>query len=227
MATLRGARSHLRRQLREQQRLRLATLVLATLLVLGALPLYLGIRSATRDPVFTSLDALAVPGWAAGDRVDVTSGSRWCFIDCRFRERTVHSERGPQETGQAYQAALASAGWEPWKVALCPEQPLDGSYTCWRREELTLDLWVRKPACPVDSTTRTPGADPAPPAAGVAPPVGGAARCDGSTVSFKVRNAVDDDRRRPQPALDPNLTGEDPDPVISLGPLPGATPAPS
>ncbi|GAB3982923.1 hypothetical protein GCM10027615_66760 [Plantactinospora veratri] len=169
----RGARAELRRQLREQRRLKTIALLLASLLVLGALPTYFGVRAATRDPVFNSLDALAVPAWAATDTVDGVSGSRWCFIECRFRERTVESDRAWEETAQVYEAALTREGWRPWKVALCPEQPVEGHYTCWRRDELTLDMWVRKPACP-DPVLSVPGAAPSPAATG---PGGELRRC--------------------------------------------------
>lgn len=222
----RGVGAELRRQLREQKRLRIVALVLVSLVVLGALPLYFGIRSATRDPVFNSLDALGVPGWAAVNTVDDVSGSRWCFIECRFRERTVESERGPDETAQIYQQALSDAGWQPWKVKLCPAQPTEtennGHYTCWRRDELTLDLWVRRPACAENAASQSPGADPSAAASSVP-----AEDCDGALVSIKVRNAIDDDRTKPQPSTDPSLTGEDPVPILTDDPLADLTPSPS
>ncbi|HET8684425.1 MAG TPA: hypothetical protein VFM54_21515, partial [Micromonosporaceae bacterium] len=50
-----GARTELRRQLREAQRMRQITLVALVLLVLGAYPLYLATQVASRDPVFNAL----------------------------------------------------------------------------------------------------------------------------------------------------------------------------
>jgi integrin beta 3 len=218
----RGARTELRRRMRERRRLRMITLSVLTLVVLLALPAFFGIRSATRDPVFTSLNALSVPAWAAGKPHDLTSGSRWCFLRCRFRERTLQSAKSPDETAKTYQAALTAAGWQPWQVAQCPEQKVDGSYTCWRRDEFTLDLWVRQPSCAVDALAEQDAglAATQPPAAGAAP------ACSGATVSIKVRNAITDERGRPEPQPNPSLIGETPDPILTDDPL-GATPSPS
>lgn len=221
---IRGARQEIRGQMREQRRLKTLALAMASLLVLGALPLYFGIRAATRDPVFTSLDALAVPAWAAASREDDVDGSRWCLMECRFRERTVESQRGPDETAQVYEKALRDAGWQPWKVAFCPEQPVEGHYSCWRRDELTLDLWVREPACAYDPMRQRPTVGPTDPAA---PGGADAQDCTGSRISVKVRNAIGDERTRPQPSTDPSLTGEDPDPVFTDDPLKDLTPSPS
>ena len=200
---------------REQRTWRLVALIVASLIVLGALPLYFGIRTATRDPVLTSLDALNVPEWAAVDTQDAVSGSRWCLVDCRFRERTAQSQQGPEETTKVYEAALTEAGWRRWQAAkMCPEQPVPGHFTCWTRDELTLDLWVRPPACAAQQQQAegsTPLATP--------PPAGPGGTCDGSVVSVKVRNAIDDDRVRTGPSTDPSLTGEDPDPVFTDDPL--------
>ncbi|WP_173083520.1 hypothetical protein [Phytohabitans rumicis] len=205
---------------REQRRWRLVALVVATLVVLGALPLYFGIRTATRDPVLNSLNALNVPSWAAVDVQDAVSGSRWCLVDCRFRERTAQSQQGPAETAKVYEAALAEAGWQRWKAAkLCPEAPVEGSYTCWTRDELTLDLWVRQPAC--DPAGQRPTVGPTPEAT-PAP-----SQCEGSVVSVKVRNAIADDRVKSGPSTDPSLTGEDPDPIFTDDPLLEPTPSPS
>ncbi|HEU4425274.1 MAG TPA: hypothetical protein VFR67_22310 [Pilimelia sp.] len=219
----RGARAELKRQLREQQRLRIITLVVASLLVLGALPLYFGIRTATRDPVFNTLDSLDVPPWAAGSIVDEVTGSRWCFKECRYRERTAESDRAPDETAQVYERALADSGWQRWQVSPCPDQPVDGHYTCWKRDEYTLDLWVRPPSCADDPLRLRPTVGPTEP--GTADPAapGG---CAGSVVSFKVRNAIDDDRTKPTTTQDPGLTGEDPDPIFSDAPLPELTTTP-
>lgn len=199
------------------------TLVVSALLVLGALPLYFGIRAATRDPVFNTLDGLDVPRWAAVATDDRVDGSRWCFIECRFRERTINSSRGPDETATAYEKALAADGWRRWKVALCPDTPVDGHYTCWQRDEYTLDLWVRKPACAYDPARLRPTIGPG--AGAAASP--GADPCTGSVVSVKVRNRIADDRARPQQSQDPGLTGEDPDIIPTDEPLPDITIAPS
>src|SRR5690606_25556262 len=92
--SFRGARSELRRQLREQRRVRAMALGVVVAMLLGAPMLYFGILFATRDPVLHSLDRLGVPSWAAQSPEDrIISGSRWCFIDCRLRERTLISER--------------------------------------------------------------------------------------------------------------------------------------
>jgi integrin beta 3 len=198
---------------RDQRTWRLVALVVASLVVLGALPLFFGIRTATRDPVLNSLNALDVPGWAAQDAQDAVSGSRWCLVDCRFRERTAQSQQGPEETTKVYEAALTQAGWRRWEAAkMCPEQPVPGHYTCWTRDELTLDLWVRAPSC-----AAPPQDGAAPPA--TPPPAGPGGTCEGSVVSVKVRNAIDDDRVKPGPSTDPSLTGEDPDPVFTDDPL--------
>ncbi|MFI6270928.1 hypothetical protein [Micromonospora zamorensis] len=220
-----GARAEARRESRERRRLRAAVLALVSIVLLGAVPLFFGIRTLSRDPVFDNLDKLDVPGWAAAKTVDDVSGSRWCLLDCRLRERTVTSEKAPDETAKAYENALRQDGWQPWKVSRCPEQETKGSYTCWRRDELTLDLWVREPTCvppPVDGEPAVvPSTDPS------ADPSAAATGCTGSLVSVKVRNAIDDERTRPQPTTDPSLTGEDPFPTVSGDPLGELTPSPS
>ncbi|WP_435818133.1 hypothetical protein [Micromonospora matsumotoense] len=210
-----------RRRTGERRRLRLGILVLVSVLLLGALPAFFGMRALSRDPVFDTLDELGVPGWATAKTVDNVSGSRLCLQDCRLRERTVESDRAPEETTRVYEQALRAEGWRPWKVTRCPEQPAKGSYTCWRRDELTLDLWVREPTC----TPPLVSGEPAVPPAGPAAPAAG--ECTGSLVSVKVRNAIDDERTRPQPSTDPSLTGEDPFPTITEDPLGGLTRSPS
>jgi integrin beta 3 len=216
-------------QLRARRRLRLVALVSLTLVVLVLVPLFFGVRAASRDPVFRSLDALDVPAWAATKVDDKSSGSQWCFFDCRFRERTAQSERPFEETTQEYVAALTEAGWQPWKVAACPEQPItDGRYSCWRRDEFTLDLWVRLPQCAVDAVAaQDPATLPSPGPDGEVPPAPDPAKCVGSTVSIKVQNAVTDARGEPQRAPDPSQVGETPDPVLSNDPLLEPTPSSS
>ncbi|MFI5496222.1 hypothetical protein [Actinoplanes sp. NPDC051859] len=225
LGSLRGARSELRNQMRAKRRLRVVTLLSLSVLVLGLLPLVFGVRSAFQDPVFQSLDALQVPGWAGRDVDDQSDGSRWCFLDCRFRERTAQSERPFEETSQTYAAALQSAGWKA-RAGQCTDQPgMQGKYTCWTRDEFTLDLYVRQPECAVDAVAKR---DPA-----VVPSTGpdgtvvtpDPAKCVGSTVTIKVQNAVTDVRGRTEPAVDPSLIGETPDPVLTNDPL--LTPSPA
>jgi integrin beta 3 len=217
-----GARAELRRQLRTQQRFRLATLVSVVVVILGALPLYLMIQAATRDPVFTSLNDLRLPAWAAASPTDSSFGSRWCIIECRFRERELTSQRPPDETAGVYQNALRTAGWQSWKVEQCPDSPVPGHYSCWRRDEYTLDLWVRDPPCKFDPLRQRPTVGPpASPEAAEAK----ADDCTGSVVSIKVRNRIDDERGRgPEPEEDASLTGETPDAAFTPDPL---TPSPT
>jgi integrin beta 3 len=225
---LRGARSELRNQMRAKRRLRVLTLVSLSVVVLGLLPLFFGIRTATRDPVFTSIDALDLPVWAATDVKDQSSGSRWCFIECRFRERTAQSQQPFAQTGTVYANALTAAGWQRRTAGPCADQPIkpeDGTYTCWQRDEFTLDLWVRLPECAVDAiAAQDPAALPSTGPDGTvstAPPE----KCTGSTVSIKVQNAITDTRGKPGQE-EPGLTGETPDPVLSNDPL-VPTPSPS
>jgi integrin beta 3 len=198
-------------------RRKLAAVAAAVLLVFGALPVYFGVSALARDPVFDSLDSLDVPAWAAVDPEDQVGGNPWCVIDCRIRERTVESERGWEETAQVYEQALTAGGWRPWQVELCPGQPVEGRYSCWRRDELTLDLWVRERPCPTGPEASPSGAAEA--ADGTPGAEGEPAECGGSLVTLKVRNAIDDDRNRPEPSIDPSRVGETPDPVFTDDPL--------
>ena len=213
----------IREKMRTRRRLRLVTLLSLAVVVLVVLPAVFGLRSASKDPIFSSLDALSVPSWASQQVKDQSSGSRWCFLNCTFRERTAQSQKPFKETTAAYAAALTGAGWQPWKVAGCPEQQIDaksGTYTCWTRDEFTLDLSVGLPECAVDQVAAQ---DPA--LAGTADPAA-PKKCDGSTVSIKVQNAIADSRGKPAPQESP-LVGETPDPVISDDPLLAPTPAAS
>src|SRR5690606_15465520 len=117
----RGARSELRRQLREHKRVRATAMAMVIALLVGAPLIHLGIQTAARDPVLNSLAALPVPEWAAESPEDrIIGGSRWCLMDCRFRERRLVSQRGPDETYEVYRTALLAAGWVPWQVEGCP-----------------------------------------------------------------------------------------------------------
>ena len=225
MGGLRGARTELRNQMRSRRRLRMITLVSLAAVVLVVLPVIFGLRSASQDPVFRSLDSLKVPAWAASNVNDRSSGSRWCFLDCTFRERTADSSKPFKPTTTAYDQALTAAGWQSWKVAECPEQPVDpasGTYSCWKRDEFTLDLQVSLPDCAVDALAAQ---DPdALPSSGVAPPTTDPSKCVGSTVSIKVQNAITDTRGKKEPKQSPDLIGETPDPTLSDDPLLTPTP---
>jgi len=241
---IRGARSEVRRQLREQQRLRMWTLITVVVAIVGALPFYFVLRAATRDPVLTSLDALTVPTWAVESKDDNIAGSRWCLLDCRYRERTLQSSHPVDETAKVYQDALRAAGWTVMTgVQGCPPEEVKGEHeSCWRRDEFTLELWVREPpACSEDPLNKRPTIAPTGPPAAESPSPGASAApntnpapggpapndvCAGSTVTMKVRNAIADDRLRyaPEPTPDPemgNLTDED------LNPSGAPTPTPS
>ncbi|NUT34631.1 MAG: hypothetical protein HOV79_16325 [Hamadaea sp.] len=204
MGRIRGARSELRKQMREQQRVRMLTLMAIVVTVLGALPLFLLVQAATRDPVFRSLDALEVPSWAAAAHSDEVGGSRWCVLECRYRERDVESAKSPNETNSVYVAALLDAGWARWSPAACPSKAggqVSGHYSCWRKDEYTLDLWVREKPCTDELLLNRPTVAPSgSPAAQASAP---AEDCSGSLVSFKVYNAISDDRLN-QPADQPS-----------------------
>jgi hypothetical protein len=228
-ARIRGARSELRRQLREQKRVRAMALAVVVLVVLGAPMLYFGIVFATRDPVLNSLDRLDVPSWAAQSQQDrIISGSRWCFIDCRFRERTLASERGPDETTAIYQAALLEAGWRRWEVEGCPQVEVDGDYSCWTRDEYTLDLWVHPPECAYDPLNLRPDIAAEQPDATEAPPTTPppADDCTGSVVEIKMQNRVADERGLPGPGgVSPQPPGTTPTPVSPAPTTATTTPA--
>ncbi|MGK5677802.1 hypothetical protein [Actinoplanes sp. URMC 104] len=215
----------IREQLRTQRRLRVVTLVSLAAVVLVVLPAIFGLRAAGSDPVFRSLDSLEVPSWAAQQVEDQSSGSRWCFIDCTFRERTASSQKSFKETTAAYTSALTAAGWQPWKVGDCPEEainPADTTYSCFRRDEFTLDLRVSPPECAVDQVAAN---DPSV-AGSTAPPAVPKGACAGSAVSIKVQNAIADTRGKPEPEKSP-FTGETPDAVIPDDPLLEPTPTAS
>jgi hypothetical protein len=223
---IRGARSELRRRLREQRRIRATALVLVIALLLGTPLLYLGIQTATRDPVLNSLVGLPVPTWAAQSPEDrIISGSRWCFIDCRFRERRLVSWGDPDRTNQVYEHALRSAGWTRWEVGGCPLVEVDGHYTCWTRDEYTLDLWVHLPACAYDPRHLRPDpvdeTDPGQPEAEPTPPAEG--ECSGAVVEIKMQNRIADERGLPGSGPNP----DDPPLVDPPAPTPPALPSPT
>jgi hypothetical protein len=176
-----GRRADLRRELNEVRRLRTATVVLLVLAVLGAPLAFYAVREAARDPVFGDLAALEVPGWAARDPQDETSGSRWCIGQCRLRQRIMRSERTPEETSAVYTNALRKAGWVPWKIDGCPPEGQQGFESCWQRDEYVLDLWVYQPECEVQLKTPDPNQPATPLAEAVCPP---------TVVTIKIINKV-------------------------------------
>ncbi|MBV1850378.1 hypothetical protein KUA19_09555 [Catellatospora sp. NEAU-YM18] len=224
--------------MREQQRLRMWTLIALVVLVVGALPFYFVLRAATRDPVLTALDALEVPSWAvmSDKTVDNISGSRWCLMECRYRERSLQSQREDAETAKAYEQALTDAGWVRWQVSSCQAEGT-GVYSCWRRDEFTLDLWVRPitteqctellrnrpPGGPADPSA-SPGAEPAPDAS---PSSSLPAECQGSQVTLKVVNTIADERigHENEPTGDPEGGTGDEEPEPDASGLPSPTPS--
>src|SRR6185312_494062 len=93
----------------------------------------------------------------------------------------------------------------------------DGRYSCWRRDEFTLDLWVRLPECSVDAVAARD------PSTRTAKPPTGLQECVGSPVSIKVQNAVTDLRGKPD-RDSPGLVGETPEPTPADDPLLGTPP---
>ena len=186
-----GARR--KRQAKQVTMLRTATFVLLVLAIVGAPAAFFVIREFTRDPVFVELDNLNVPAWAAGKHTDAAVGSRWCIEECRSRQRTWESARGPEETNRAYVAALKRAGWTSWNVPQCPAPGVDGVETCWQRDEYVLDLWVRAAVCetkgvrPTVAPSKPPSTAPSP---SPPPAVSPANVCPGAIATIKVYNRI-------------------------------------
>lgn len=209
--TAEGGLAELRHKLRTQRRLRLVTLFSLAALVLLALPAFVGLRAASSDPVLASLAALKVPSWAAKDVENQETGSTLCIMECSFRERKAESDRPFKETADVYAAALTKAGWKQRKVEGCPETPVapeEGTYSCWSRDELTLDLAVGLPGCAVDQISAEQN-----PTAGAAEALPEPGACQGSTVRIKVWNKIED--RRGEKETTPGLVGVTPDTVLS------------
>jgi len=217
------ARSEIRRQFREQQRARATALAVVVLVLLGAPLVYFGILFTTRDPLVTAVEQLRVPEWAARSVEDrIIGGSRWCLYECRSRQRTAVSERETEETAAVYHEALQAAGWSRWEVEGCPQVQVDGDYSCWRRDEYTLDLWVHPPECAYDPRNLRPdiGRDDdsssEPGASGT-----GSEECRGSIVEIKMQNRVSDERGT---TGGPPPDGPAPGPTPESGPAPDSTP---
>ncbi|MBW6440302.1 hypothetical protein KZ829_41925 [Actinoplanes hulinensis] len=222
--TAEGGLAELRHKLRTQRRLRLVTLFSLAALVLLALPAFVGLRAASSDPVLASLAALKVPSWAAKGVENQETGSTLCIMECSFRERKAESDRPFKETAGVYTEALTKAGWKQRKVEGCPETPVapeEGTYSCWSRDELTLDLAVGLPGCAVDQISAEQN-----PTAGAAEELPDPGACQGSTVRIKVWNKIED--RRGEKETTPGLVGVTPDTVLStddplLSPTPQAS----
>jgi integrin beta 3 len=153
------------------------------------------IKEAARDPIFAELDGWNVPEWAAGTHHDEAYGSRWCYRECRFRERTWKSSRPAEETNQAFASALRAAGWRTWEVAGCPPEGVQGLDSCWQRDEYVLDLWVRDEPCEIKPVRPTVGsgqpAVPDPSASSSAEPSGiPGPGCGTSQATVKVFNRI-------------------------------------
>ncbi|MDR6326336.1 hypothetical protein [Actinoplanes couchii] len=210
--------------MRTQRRLRLVTLVSLAALVLLVLPAFFGVRAMSTDPVFASLDRLAVGTWADKAPKDQEFGSALCISECSFREREAASDRPFPETATEYSQALSKAGWTQWTAEACekPSRPDEESHSCWRQDELTLDLFVGLPGCAVDhfAAELNPPAGEAP----VEPQEPG--ECTGSSVRIKVQNTIADTRGKTDTA--PGPLGETPEPTLPdtdslLSPTPQAS----
>ncbi|GIJ58176.1 hypothetical protein [Virgisporangium aurantiacum] len=174
-------RASLRREFNEVSRTRVAMIIVLVLVVLGAPLTFYATREAGSDPMFGHLSGLAVPGWAARDAKDETTGSRWCIGECQLRQRILRSERNPEETSAVYVTALRKAGWAEWKIEGCPSTDQGGFETCWQRDEYVLDLWVYQPECEVQLKVPDPSQPATPLAEAVCPP---------TVVTLKVINKV-------------------------------------
>jgi hypothetical protein len=142
--------------------------------------------------VFTGLDSLSLPDWAAQGHQDASSGNRWCVQTCRLRERTWRSAKPATDTAPVYQRALLDAGWHRSRTTGCPTAP--GSYTCWERDEFILDLWTRNAPCDLANVAPAPGTSASADPGGAIPAPNGSespAICTGSLITAKVANRVD------------------------------------
>ena len=104
--------------------------------------------------------------------------------------RTWASERKPEETNTAYDAALRDAGWRPRTEGYCP-QVAEGFASCWQRDEYVMDMWIRAPICDVppprpSAAPDAPSADPS-----VTPLATSTEFCPGALVTVSVFMAID------------------------------------
>jgi hypothetical protein len=185
-------RAELRKHMRIRQQLKSITLTLIVLLMLAAYPVYLFAQSLAADPVFTELDGLDLPGWSAYAHEDAAEGSRWCIGECRVRSRTWLSERGPDETHEAYAHALLDDGWR-LRIENCQQAADDSVITCWQRDEYLMVMHIRKPLCDAPPTREpVPGASPTAtdPAQATGPPAEPA--CPAALVTMYISNAIDE-----------------------------------
>ena len=158
-----GLRSELRAKLRVRRRLRVITLV--SLSVRGAR----AAAAVLRDPGGHPRPGLQLAGRAgraglgrrAGRRPEQRQPLVLPGLPVPGADRAVGRGRRGDRAGLRGRADRA--GWQPWKVGAVPgaADHRRGKYTCWRRDEFTLDLWVRLPECAVDAVAAQDPADAA------------------------------------------------------------------
>jgi hypothetical protein len=180
-------RAELRKHLKVQQQLKSLTLVMVVLLMLAAYPIYLFAQSLAADPVFSDLDHLKLPSWAAYQHADRDQGSRWCIGQCKYRTRTYLSERAPDETSGVYTTALTDAGWRS-APDRCPAATSDTLIACWKKDEYRMELQIRAPLCE-SAPTRAPV--PGASATAEAPPADATPACASALVTMYIWNATD------------------------------------
>jgi hypothetical protein len=184
-------RAELRKHMRIRQQLKSVTLTLVVLLLLAAYPVYLFAQALAKDPVFSGLDGLDLPQWAAYEHADRAEGSRWCLDNCRSRTRTWLSERGPEETQAAYVQALNSDGWRAY-AGTCQQSADDSVITCWKKDEYVMVMHVYPPVCEAPPPRDpVPGATPTATESASPEPTDTRPVCPEAAVTMYISNAID------------------------------------
>jgi hypothetical protein len=158
-------------------------------LLIGALPALLLATESSGNSDFAAIDSLGVPGWAAAEPVDHTSGNRWCLSACLKSERTVASTHSVAETAGAYVTALRAAGWMPATSDVCPPAAKSVAQSCWVLDRDQMNVMVTASACaaPPPPTTEPGLVDPVAPSTRASPPAG----CAPTTVDISVFDRID------------------------------------
>ena len=148
-ASLTAGGTEIRRQMRDKRFLRVAAMVGVILVVLGALPLYLRHPGGRPRPGLRLARLARGEPWAAQQVTDRIDGSRLVHrrVPVPGADRPLGEGRRGDRAGVrdgARRGRLAGVGTGRG----CPEQPVPGQYSCWRRDEFTLDLWVRAAGLP-------------------------------------------------------------------------------